>query len=72
MAESAARRVGDTALAAGYQSAWAVATATLALRRGDPVAAAHRLAMADDTLHDAAGKFRVGLIEAQNPACERL
>ena len=39
--------------------------ATLALRRGDPVAAAHRLAMADDTLHDAAGKFRMGLVETR-------
>ena len=65
MAEAAAARVGDSALAAGYRSAWAVATSTLALRRGDPVAAAHRLATANDTLHDAAGKFRMGLAEAK-------
>ncbi len=64
-AESAASRVGVSALAAGYQGAWAVATATLALRHGDPAAAARRLAMANHTLLDAAGKFRIVLLEAR-------
>ncbi len=64
-AESAAARVGQAALSTGYLGAWAVATGTIALRRGEPVIAAERVALAGGALQDAAGKFRVCLLRAR-------
>ncbi len=63
--ESAADRVGESAKSIGYLGAWAVASGTLALRRGDLVAAAERLELAGQGPQDAAGKFRVELLRAR-------
>jgi DNA-binding SARP family transcriptional activator len=64
-AEAFLSRMDPSRTELGYEYSWAIASATLAFRRGDLQAAADLHASADGQLQDVAAKFRLGLISAR-------